>query len=77
VHGVAAALALGDLQHARGAVLYEAGYPPVRNVTSRIIDGSRMLTVPPADAKFANVLMFGTSTLSTTNRFSRDCRRAR
>jgi hypothetical protein len=30
-----------------------------------------MLTVPPADAKFANVLMFGISMLSTMYRFSR------
>ena len=28
------------------------------------------LTVPPAEEKFANALMFGISTLSTMNRFS-------
>ena len=31
---------------------------------------SSRLTVPPADAKLANALMFGISTLSTTKRFS-------
>src|SRR5262245_37594668 len=51
-------------------LVYEAGYPPVRNVTSRIIETSTMLTVPPADAKLEKVLMFGTSTLSMMKRFS-------